>query len=226
LAEEKWVGVLRTAICNDESFTEQQSFTLALWGSLVIGPRVFKETTDVVLSPGPVDPKVVDSLVERIVRARENLRRWLVKSHERDGPLDELPEWLEDGLTFDWPRHKVGKRSSAHASQLALQGSYLMGRIFKARLLYALAPARFHHLEVECQELAGRIMALKRHSPNEEDMAIWSLFMSQCTWVARGILETREMWSDGCQHREGMIEQWKFKAWCLSIGTFFPSMSR
>lgn len=218
LAEEQWLRVLRTAICHDESFSDQQDFALTLWGSLVIGPQAFKDTTDIILSSEPVEQNVVEKLMERILAARRSLLQWLVKAHEQSGEYQELPDLLEDGLAFAWPRLQGGKRSSAYANQLALQGTCLMCRIFKARLLYALAPARFYHLEVECQQLAERIMALKHYLPNEEGMAIWSLFMSQCTWIAKGILETKNMWSDGCQHREGTIEGSKFRAWCLSIG--------
>lgn len=226
LADERWLQVLRTAICRDISFSDQQDVALGLWGNLVIAPQVLKETTDLILSSEHAEPEVFDKLVERIMRARENLRLWLLKAHRLSESGHGPPEGLGDGLAFAWPRFEAGKHSSAYANQLALQGTCLMCRIFKARLLYALAPARFHHLEVECQELAERVMALERHSPDEEGVAIWSLFMSQCTWIARGILETKDTWSDGCQHREGMIERWKFQAWCLSIGRFFPSVSR
>jgi hypothetical protein len=226
LAEEEWLRALRTAIRNDETFSDQQDLVLALWGSLVVGPKAFKDTTDIMLSSKPVEQRAVEELVERLLRARENLLRWLVKSHQQTSVRHEPPEWCEDGLAFAWPPLQGGKHSSVYANQLALRGTYLMCRIFKARLLYALAPARFHHLEVECQELAARVMALKQHSPDEEGRAIWSLFISQCTWIAKGILETKDMWSDGCQNREGMIEKWKFEAWCLSIGRFFPSTAR
>jgi hypothetical protein len=221
LADDKWLQVLRTAIRNEESPSDQQNLALTLWGSLVSGPEVFKNATDVILSPEPVERKVIDQLVKSIVRARWHLLQLLVKLHEQSGMQDETPGWLEDDLAFTWPRIQGGRRSPAYANQLALQGTCLMCRLFKARLLYALEPARFYHLEVQCQEIAERIMALERHSPDEEGMAVWSLSMSQCTWIAKGILETKEMWSDGCQNREGMIEKWKFQAWCVSIGRLY-----
>jgi len=175
------------------------------------------------MSPGPVEQMVVDQLVEGIVRARKHLLQLLVNLHEQSGVKDEWPECLEDGLAFTWPKLQGGRHSPAYANQLALQGTCVLCRLYKARLLYALKPARFHHLEVQCQEIAERIMALERHAPDEEGMAIWSLFMSQCVWIAKGILETKEMWSDGCQNREGMIEKWKFQAWCESIGRLSSS---
>ncbi|KFY51265.1 hypothetical protein V497_09282 [Pseudogymnoascus sp. VKM F-4516 (FW-969)] len=221
LADDKWLQVLRTAIRNEESPSDQQDLTLTLWGSLVTGPQVFKDATDIILSPEPVEQKVIDQLVANIVRARWHLLQLLVKLHEQSGMQDETPGWFEDGLAFTWPRIQGGRRSPAYSKQLALQGTCLMCRLFKARLLYALEPARFYHLEVQCQEIAERIMALERHSPDEEGMAVWNVSMSQCTWIAKGILETKEMWSDGCQNREGMIEKWKFQAWCVSIGRSF-----
>jgi hypothetical protein len=141
------------------------------------------------------------------------------------GSVDnELGRRLEDGLAFALPTPPNSKKqhSGTYANQLALQGACLASRMLKARSLYALAPARFYHLEIECQELSERITALKDNISDDDGGAIWSLFVSQCNWVARGILDTKDSWSDGCQHREGMIERWKFQEWCLSIGSVLP----
>jgi hypothetical protein len=217
LAEKKWLRVLRTAVRNAGFSADQQSWALALWEGLVIGPQAFQETTDIILSEAPVERKRLDRVVDLMLFARERLLKGLVQSHLESGSSvdHELSaRQVEDGLALALP---MGEQRAA-SGQLALQGACLLSSMLKARSLYALAPARFYHLETECQELAERIMALRERTDDEDSGAVWSLFISQCNWVAKGVLETKDTWSDGCQYREGvMIEKWKFREWCLSI---------
>jgi hypothetical protein len=220
LADKRWLHVLRVAVRSAGFSLDQQHWASALWEGLVIGPQAFRETTDIILSEDPEKATRAEKVIDLMLFARERLLKWLVRSHPNSSADRELARRLEDGLAFAFPSHPRGKQrtSSTYANQLALQGACLLSRMLKARSLYALAPARFYHLEIECQELAERIMAMKERTSIEDSAAIWSLFISQCNWVAQGVLETKDKWSDGCQFREGMIEKWKFREWCLSIG--------
>ena len=227
LSEKAWLRVLRTAIRHERSFSDQQNWALALWEGLVIGPQALRETTDIIMFADSVEQYRVDRLVDKMLYARERLLLWLIHSRPNGSVDEELDRRLEDGLAFTLPAPPNSRQgqSAAYANQLALQGACLLSRILKARLLYALVPARFHHLEIESQELSERIVALRDQIPDGDAGAVWSLFTSQCNWVAKGILETKTTWSDGWQHHEGMIEKWKFQAWCQSIGSVFPSGS-
>jgi len=82
-------------------------------------------------------------------------------------------------------------------------------------------------LEVECQDLAGRIIGLTQNSTEYEGKRfVWSLITPQGVWIANGILETKEIVSEGWEDRKGMMEKWKFEAWCRAIGREFPALEK
>ena len=68
-------------------------------------------------------------------------------------------------------------------------------------------------------------MTVSLDSPNNEKL-VDALFMSEVVWMAKAVIETKDIWSEGlgdaylgeCREDRGMIEQWKFKAWCKAIG--------
>lgn len=66
LAEDQWKEVLLSAICNEESFTEQRDLVLDLWGHLVEGLKRFKEVIDVIILPISPPQTVIDDLIEKI----------------------------------------------------------------------------------------------------------------------------------------------------------------
>ena len=102
---------------------------------------------------------------------------------------------------------------------VALWGTYVLCRILKARLLVALSPVRFHSLEAECQNLAGRILGLRRALTKDNGEQLRDhLFISQSIWIAKGIVETKNIWCERQEARDAMIEKWKFEAWCKAIG--------
>lgn len=224
LAEERWQQVMRLAICNNESFADQKDLVLSLWGYLVRGPTLFKDTTEMIFSSNPPPQSAINGLIERLLNSRDSMLRWLSQLQQRTGSRDGEPESFENGLTLPWSTFESSNLGSEYVTQLALRGTYIMCRILKGRLLFALAPSRFHHLEVECQDLAGRIIGQRQNSTKDQGgRHIWNFFMSQSTWIAYGILETKEAWSQGWEGREGMIEKWKFEDWCRVIGRKFPS---
>ena len=224
LDDERWLRVMHSAICKDESLAGQQSLIFNLWGYLVSGPRLFMETIDIIFSPKTPPQCVIDELLERLMRARNGLLWWLSQARElaggsRNGELESCG----DDLTLFWPMFENSSLASGDITQLTLRGTYTMCHILKARLLYSLAPSRFRHLEVECQKWARKIIDLRPSASKDRGgKLIWSVFMSQRNWIAKEILETKDAWSEGWEGREGVIERWKFGAWCRAIGRKFP----
>ncbi|KAK3370800.1 hypothetical protein B0T24DRAFT_300131 [Lasiosphaeria ovina] len=224
LAEDAWLRVLRAAISGDASLARQMDLVLALWGHLVGGPHVFEMTTALVCAPSPPPQGVVDDLVERLLGDRARLLVWLGMAQQRIG-LRMHGSYEDDEMARDVSAFPAGEdESEDDGTHLALRGTYTTCRILKARLLVALAPARFRHLEAECQELAGRVMRLGDQQPSAGRVSgslVGSLFMSQSSWIAKAIVETRDVWAAESAG-SGMIERAKFEAWCRAIGRKVP----
>lgn len=107
---------------------------------------------------------------------------------------------------------------SLQVNPLEIEGTLILCRLMKLRLLFALAPARFSAMEVESQDLASLVMNLdKQLSEQKEGRVMGGLFMSQTTWIARATLETCDMWKTAVESK-GMIAKWKFEAWCNAMG--------
>jgi hypothetical protein len=215
LTQDQWQQVLRLAVFSDDSLTSQKSLTFTLWSYLIHGPKLFKETTDVICSSyAPED--VVEDLIQRLIKCRIGLLQWLDAAHQlengepvRHEEMHTSPHWiLEDSL------------NTGDILQLTLRGTFTMCFILKTRLLYALAPSRFQELEVECQRLAQKIVSSQQHQG--ENQITWTSFMSQSAWIAKGILATKRSWGEGCTQRDGLIDRWKFEAWCKAIGRKCP----
>lgn len=223
LAEDRWLQVMHSAISHDESFADQKDLIFSLWSYLVHGPQLFMETTDMILSHDPPSQILIENLITRLEKSRNGLSWWLGQARKRTCSEVAEVELCGDGLALPWPKPEVGKLSPAYVTQLALRGTYTMCYILKARLLYSLAPSRFRYLEIECQNLASRIINTMQDSTRDtEGAVVGSLFMSQSTWIAKGILQTKDTWSQGWEGHQGMIEKWKYEAWCRAIGRKSP----
>ena len=225
LEQEQWRQVLRLATSGDESFADQKSLVLNLWAYLLHGPRMFRKTTDVIFEPS-TPQCIIDDLIERLLEARNGLLQWL---HEAQalvgGTTAGKPESNEDNLDSSWCQMFETGADWKHSNttQLLLRGTFTMCHILKARLLYALAPSRFHHLEIECQKLAKDVVSSTQCRSTKGDKGLaWTSFASQSVWLAKGILATKQSWSEGWQGREGVIEKCKFEAWCKAIGRKCP----
>jgi hypothetical protein len=222
LDEEPWRSVMREAISNDESLRDQTELVFILWSGLAHGPGLFKEVTDLIFSPTAPSQAVIDDLIDRLVRDRNFLLCWLLEAQHNS--KDKALEGWEDGPAFPEASLDNGQLNPGHITQLALRGTYTMCRILKARLLYALAPAQFQHLEAECQDLAERILDLRDEvAKGGGNKLVDSLFMSQSIWIAEGIVRTREAWSSEYITEDGMIDRWKFVVWCRAIRRKIPT---
>ncbi|KAF7560389.1 hypothetical protein G7046_g3751 [Stylonectria norvegica] len=219
LAEERWKNVMRSAISSDDSLAEQQDLVLGLWAQLVDGPRKFMEVTRLINSPIPPPQKDIDDLIDMILADRHCLLSWGSKARTTQDCLDVKVEFCQGGTVIMWPTTESGIRTSQQLAQLSLWGTYILCRILKSRLLVSLSSSRFHSLEAECQDLAARVVDLNQTLMKSEDERLLDqLFISQSIWVAKGIAETKEIWGESEETKGGMIEKWKFHAWCKAIG--------
>jgi len=210
------------AIRRDESLAEYMDLVLGLWGHLVGGPTIFKMTTDLVCSAPPPPQNAIDDLICQITRDWSMLFEWLCMAQNRIGlPSAVMKSEWRDAAVFPLSGDHLGD-----GTQLALRGTYATCRMLKARLLVALAPARFRHLEEEAQELAARILSLGAETlpapgiPGHD--LVGSLFVSQSSWLARAIVETKDAWAERLG-LDGMVERSKFQAWCAAMGRRLPS---
>jgi len=207
------------AIRGDESLAEYTDLVLALWGHLVDGPAIFKMTTDLVCSPTSPPQSAIDDLIRRILRDWAMLFEWLCMAQNRIGlPFAVMKSEWRDAAVFPLSGDEL-----RDWTQLALRGTYATCRMLKARLLVALAPARFRHLEGEAQELAERILSLDSDTLPASGILghglVGSLFVSQSSWLARAIVETKDVWVEGLDVcPDGMVERSKFEAWCAGMG--------
>jgi ribosomal protein L15E len=96
--------------------------------------------------------------------------------------------------------------------------------MIKSRLIFCLRPAQYYCLEEECQRLATEIMLYKEHQACDRNgKLVWTSSMSQSEWIARGVIDTKDAWSQGWETRARAIERWKFRDWCKSIGRVCPA---
>ncbi|KAK5651431.1 hypothetical protein OQA88_12519 [Cercophora sp. LCS_1] len=215
LSQEPWRWLLRDAVLRDESLAGHVDLVLPLWEHLVGGPSHFKRTTDMICSDLMPHRDGVDDLIDCLETARDQLLEWLVLAQQRIGLWNEDvggPAW-RDVAVFP-PDDASG--GDDDGTSLAFRGTYATCRMLKARLLVALAPGRFHHLETEAQELAARVMSLEERNRGRGSL-VASLFMSQGAWIAKSIVESRDVWSGIHCSGEGMVERWKFEAWASNV---------
>jgi hypothetical protein len=132
-----------------------------------------------------------------------------------------LTDRLKSRLHTADGRNEIIRGSNGNSSQvnpLEIEGTMIICRLMKLRLLFALDPARFSAMEVESQILANQIMCFdKQLSKDKEGRVLGGLFMSQTTWIARATIETYDMWKTAAEGK-GMIAKWKFEAWCCAMG--------
>ncbi|PNP53544.1 hypothetical protein THARTR1_06238 [Trichoderma harzianum] len=219
LEESQWQAVIREAVNEDTTLTNDKEFALALWGGLIEMPRLFKRTTELLLSSCPPSPNEIDDITERLLAKRKNLVIWLSLVKKR--PISQSSVLREDEygvLVFpgEFDYRKLGPWC---LTRLALRGTYAVCRMIKSRLLYAIAPAKFHHLEVEAQDIAHRILNLKEEmAPFKDSALIWNQFMAQGSWIAKGIAETKDAWGEEGGRHNDMLSKSKFKRWNEVIG--------
>lgn len=228
LEEEGWKELLRSVICNDASLVHVQDISLAIWDQIVTGPGKFKAVTDAISSPTPLDRVARDTIIQCLMEDRASLLGWMERAKLILGLRDGDFEVDEYGIIFPRPVFERDDSSPDRVTRLALWGTNIMCRILKTRLLVAMAPAWFRPLELECQYLAAKIVSLDQISAADNKSGkglLQTSFISQSTWIVKGVLETKNIWAEGQDSDGGgnMIEKWKFEAWCRAIGRKFPS---
>ncbi|KAK0762572.1 hypothetical protein N5P37_005389, partial [Trichoderma harzianum] len=123
----------------------QTDFELALIAAYV-GPL---KITEMVLSPEPVPPSDVQEAVEGLMDDLQEIHEWL--GMEYDLHNTNYPPQSTTGNFYAWHMNFrqsiISLQQQRHASWPILQGACITSWLTRARLLTALAPARFHDLE-------------------------------------------------------------------------------
>lgn len=219
LEQSQWQAVIREAVNEDATLSNDKEFVLALWGGLIELPRLFKDTTALLMAPCPPPQKVLDDLIERLLAKRKNLMIWLTLI--RKNPIIKNGGLVDDDngvLIFseDFDYKTLGPWC---LTRIGLRGTYAVCRMVKSRLLYALSPEKFQPLEAEAQDIARRILNLQDDMAAAKQSAlIWNQFMAQGSWIAKGIVETKDIWGEKPSRDEDMLEKWKFEKWNKVIG--------
>lgn len=140
-----------------------------------------------------------------------------IMSHNES--LLSLTDLLQKRLAAEGSRSEMMPVSNgSQVNPLEIEGTLIICRLMKLRLLFALDPAQFSAMEVESQDLATQIIYFdKRLGEGREGRVMGGLFMSQTTWIARATIETYDMWNTEVESN-GMIAKWKFEAWCYAMG--------
>jgi hypothetical protein len=173
---------------------------------------MFKDTTDLICTHISPDPVALENLIGAVLQHTKHLLEW----HD---------QWLAIVDTsktniIRYGDHEPYTTSANSDKWLGIHGTFLSCLLLKYRILVCLAPARFAHLEVECQDIAAQIM--RWHERVTARSPQGGLFMTQTLWVGRATVATKEDFS--CEFgryqpgRGGMIERWKFEKWCRLLG--------
>lgn len=130
-----------------------------------------------------------------------------------------LTNLLQQRLAAANSRSEIMSGSNgSKVNPLEIEGTLIICRLMKLRILFALDPARFSATEIESQNLANQIMYFDKQLGEEKEGRIMGgLFMSQTTWIAKATIETYDMWKTEVESK-GMIAKWKFEAWCCAMG--------
>jgi hypothetical protein len=219
LEQSQWQAVIREAVNEDATLSNDKEFVLALWGGLIELPRLFKDTTALLMASCPPPQKAVDDLIERLLAKRKNLMIWL--NWIRSNPIIKSGGLVDDDngvliFSTDFDYKAMGPWC---LTRLGLRGTYVVCRMVKSRLLYALSPGRFQSLEAEAQDIASRILDLQEDMAAAKQSAlVWNQFMAQGSWIAKGIIETKDIWGEKPHRDKSMLEKWKFEKWNKVIG--------
>ncbi|CAK7207461.1 hypothetical protein SEUCBS139899_010271 [Sporothrix eucalyptigena] len=233
LEETGWKELMRTVIREDPPLVNLQDLSVAIWSHIVTGPGKFKAVTDAIAGKRPPHEGTRETIIIYLQDDRASLLGWMERAKQLPGLRNSDFEIDEYGILFPRLEFEQGDASLDRLTRLSLWGTNIMCRILKTRLLIAMAPARFRELEEECQYLAQKIKdleqvaSLKNGTGLSDGMGglLQTAFISQNSWIVRGVIETMEIWgqvSDSVEEGDTMIEQWKFEAWCKAIGRKMP----
>ncbi|KAL6829063.1 hypothetical protein J3E69DRAFT_364691 [Trichoderma sp. SZMC 28015] len=230
LAEDEWERVIREAIGGDTSnSTDDNNAVLSLWTHLIDGPNLFKKITEMVLSPEPVPPSDVQEAVEGLMDDLQEIHEWLGMDYDIHNT--NYPPQSTSGNFYLWHMNFrqsiISLQQQKHASWPILQGACITSWLTRARLLTALAPARFHDLETVSQKFAYDIKSWRTNSSSLVNAGLLGgLFMWQTVCAGRVNCKTNAVWTEGWsmglygrdRKQGGMIEKEKFMAWLDTIG--------
>ncbi|KAL7959515.1 hypothetical protein V8C34DRAFT_113761 [Trichoderma compactum] len=230
LAGDEWERVIREAIGGDTSnSTDDNNAVLSLWTHLIDGPNPLRKITEMILSPEPVLPSNLQEAIEGLMDDLQEIHEWL--GMEYDIHSTTYPPQSTAGNFYGWHMNFrppiINLQQQKHASWPILQGACITSWLTRARLLTALAPARFHDLETVSQKFAYDIKSWRTNSSSLVNAGLLGgLFMWQTVCAGRVDCKTNAVWTGGWsmgwygrdRKHGGMIEKEKFVAWCDTIG--------
>lgn len=207
----------------------QEHLAIKLWSIFSKGPNLFKEVQDLVLSCKPATYGSRENLIRRMVKEQESLEDWLVLTGQhKSGTARHTAQELAEGAATLLQDHK-SENLGAEQSVIGrtLHGTYVLCCLIQMRLLYALSPSKFPELETACQTLARGVFPENVYPMYTEDERLMGgFFMSEVVWMAKAVMDTGEIWTQELEQitpeyttdGSGMIEAWKFRAWCKAVG--------
>lgn len=178
-------------------------------------PNRFKQVEDLVLHPSEAQPGAREELMKLLLDEQDHLEEWLALAQEMCG-LGGASSDLETGF-YECLRSYDAVGVGQPITWRVLQGTFVLCCLVKSRTLFALAPRRFRRMEERCQRLARGAMCVTVGYGDER--LVGGLFMSEIAWMARSVLDTGESWEGaGGEEEDGVIERWRFEAWCRAMG--------
>ena len=212
LEEPAWQSVFYSTVLDSEELPDRSDLVISLWTELCVGPGMYKDTTDLICTDMSPDPVVLENLICQVLQHTENLLdwndRWLAVLDTNNTKIIQCDE------------REPYVMSANPDKRLEIHGTFLSCLVLKYRILVSLAPARFAHLEAECQDIAAQIMRLEERVKTRNPQG--GLFMAQTVWVGKATVATKGDFAcefGRCQLRKaGMIERWKFEKWCRLLG--------
>lgn len=229
--EDRWLKTMKTSIAQYSlSSPGLADCVLDVWSYIVSLPALFKETTDLVLLSRPSSEFTIQGTINRLVNdlAILDIRLGAMRG---SGVFSENGDVRKEASAIN--PNVSGSDSYLHPEQNqpwpVLKANYVMCWLIRARLLSALSPFRFHTLESKCQTWSMETVRWKLNSSKlVQSGLLGGLYMFQSVCVANSIIYTKDIWADGWtdnmneyianQENRGMIEKWKYKAWCQKIG--------
>lgn len=200
---------------------------IKLWECFSKSPNIFKEAQNLILSRSPTAPNTRLHLIHRIHKELEDLKEWLTLAEQYQYGESRWCD-LAHGAADLLRNHKNANASpEQYRAWRMIQGTYVQCCLVRTRLLYALSPLQSPDLEATSQTLAFEVLpAMTDSAGNEDDRLVGGLFMSEVVWIAKGIIHTKDIWSQESadarlepnQINMGMIASWKFKEWCKAMG--------
>ncbi|ORY68291.1 uncharacterized protein BCR38DRAFT_422672 [Pseudomassariella vexata] len=205
LEAEEWRVVFESAVVPEDIFTFRSPMCIVLWHLVFRMPGLFRDVSHAVChldSASSSSGTELECLSARLRQWRKDLMKW------RNAFLSLL--------ATSPPPPDGGDYSEVPDNRSELLGTVLTLLIISCRLSGAMSTTRSREmLEEEAQMYAFELRKLN------EDVALakpWAgFYLDQKTYVAEATLGTAAVWMEPGESGKGVVEKWRFEAWCRAI---------